>query len=284
MAQFKHELTEREYKPEDEALPTEKSSPSEESKGSKFRAIVALWVAFTNTISLGPLVVVFSFIPVIGRRIGEWLIWLWAKIFMVFTAQKVEYYGVENIKGRHAVFMSNHQSYLDSPILYYKLKRIKFIILHKFKNYPLFGWALWLQGHLFIHHGRGRLALLTLERAVHKLKRGTSILVFPEGQRQPQLGPFQKGGFRMALRSGLPIIPVAISGSWQALPKGRFRFYRRKIRVFFGKPIETVRYTEKQMEELVEKVREQMSEQIKLLERSDFWDELSDSGPHGALL
>lgn len=222
------------------------------------RAWLAILITIFNTLTLGILIFVVSFIPYLGRRIGEWLIWLWAQMALRLTGMRIKVEGRENIRFNHCIYMSNHQSYLDSMILYRELRKIKFIILGKFKKFPFFGWSLWAQGHLFIYPGKGRRALRTLDESIQKLKNGTAILIFPEGARQQNISNFQKGGFRMAQKSGQPIIPVSITGSYDAMPKGKFMLYRKKIRVVFGKMIDTQSFHEKDINQLMSTVKNEI--------------------------
>jgi 1-acyl-sn-glycerol-3-phosphate acyltransferase len=218
---------------------------------ARLRAFLAIIISFFNTLWLGLLVIVLGLIPIWGRN----LIFLWAKLFIWIMAMDIEYIFKGGQLPENAIYMANHQSFVDSVLVFNKVRRAKFIIFNKFKNLPVFGQALIMQGHLFIKQGQGREAIKTINQAITKLKNGLSLIIFPEGQRNEHLGKFQKGGFKMAQKTLLPIVPISISGSFLSMPKGKLKFYKRKIRVVFHPILETREYTDQNLNILMDRVK-----------------------------
>ncbi len=128
-------------------------------------------------------------------------------------------------EGQAYIFMPNHHSHLDILILYAVLHRfpIGFVAKESLFHIPVFGKALLAAGHVPIDRANIRRAMKSIDEAVARARGGSSIVVFPEGTRQKQfesLAEFHIGGVVLALRSGLPVAPVLISGSGEILPKG----------------------------------------------------------------
>ena len=156
------------------------------------------------------------------------------------------------------VYVANHQSQLDIPALALAMP-VDFRVVAKRELLwiPIFGWALWLAGFVFVDRGDRERAIRSLDRAARRVQRGTSIVVFAEGTRSPdgRLLPFKKGGFVMALQAGVPIVPVSIRGGHQVLPKGSLRPRRGTIEVAFGAPVDTSAYSFETRDALIEAVR-----------------------------
>jgi 1-acyl-sn-glycerol-3-phosphate acyltransferase len=163
-----------------------------------------------------------------------------------------------NTLPRPAVYVANHQSQLDIPALVLAMP-VDFRIVTKrsLLHVPIFGWALWLAGFIFIERGDRERAIQSLDRAAMTIRNGTSIVVFAEGTRSPDgnLLPFKKGGFVLALKAGVPVIPVTIAGGHAVLPKGSMRVRPGEITIRFGTPIDTGAYSMETKEALIDAVR-----------------------------
>jgi 1-acyl-sn-glycerol-3-phosphate acyltransferase len=120
---------------------------------------------------------------------------------------------------------------------------------------PVFGWALKHTGHIIIDRSNHVQAVATLRAARSKMEEGVSVVIFPEGTRSPAdqaLLPFKKGGFMLALETGFPIVPIAVRGSREILPRGSWQPASGEIEVVVGAPIPVAGVDR---EELVERVR-----------------------------
>lgn len=138
--------------------------------------------------------------------------------------------GRENIDpSRTYLVMSNHQSHFDIPVLFFAFgPNLRMITKKELFKIPVFGPALKGAGFISIDRGDRAKALTALESAKGFLSSGTHIWIAPEGTRSltGDLLPFKKGGFVLALDTGLPILPVSIRGTRNVLPKGRMRTTR----------------------------------------------------------
>jgi 1-acyl-sn-glycerol-3-phosphate acyltransferase len=154
--------------------------------------------------------------------------------------------------------MANHQSNFDIPVLLGHLK-VQFRWLAKVELFkiPVFGRAMRKAGYISIDRYHRESAFNSLKVAASKIKSGVSVLIFPEGtrSRDGKIRPFKKGGFVMAIDSGVPIVPVVITGTRAIMPKGRFRVYPGDVSMAIHKPIGTSTYTRETKEALMEKVR-----------------------------
>jgi 1-acyl-sn-glycerol-3-phosphate acyltransferase len=143
------------------------------------------------------------------------------------------------------VYAANHQSQFDIPALVVTMPTdFRMVAKRSLLYVPIFGWALWLAGFVFIDRSNREQAIRSLRQAAARLKRGTSIVVFAEGTRSTEgtLLPFKRGGFVMAIEAEVPVVPVTIRGGREILPKGSLRVRPGHIEVHFGAPVDTRAY------------------------------------------
>lgn len=143
------------------------------------------------------------------------------------------------------VFVANHQSQFDIPIVTLALAAYypAFMAKKSLFKLPLLGWCFTAGGHIPVDRKNKRSAMKSLDDAVDVAKNGRSILIYPEGTRQLQtdtLGEFKTGGIIIALKTGLPVVPMVLEGSGEILPKGNILLKpRHEIRLRSLPPIET---------------------------------------------
>jgi 1-acyl-sn-glycerol-3-phosphate acyltransferase len=187
-----------------------------------------------------------------ARQWARWI--LWTCRIEVATG------GVENVdpSGPYVV-MSNHQSVFDIVALVGTLPvSFRFVAKHELTRIPFFGWGLLAGGHVVIDRRDHDRAVSSLKRAAERVRTGTSVIVFPEGTRSKtgDLRAFKSGGFHLAIQAGVPILPIAISGSRRIAPRGSLRAESGRMLVRFGKPIPTDRLTADDSEQLKAQVRQ----------------------------
>ncbi len=135
------------------------------------------------------------------------------------------------------VVMANHQSNLDIPVLVHVLptRRIGFVAKQSLFKIPLFGKAMLASGHVPIDRSNRRRAMKSMDNAAHAAARGVTVVIFPEGTRNPDpsagLQEFKIGGMIMALKCGLPVVPIIIHGTGAVVPKGSGRVRPGTVRV-----------------------------------------------------
>lgn len=166
-----------------------------------------------------------------------------SRIAFKLMGVKVEILGIDNIpKNEHVIFISNHQSMMDIKLsLAYIPINFSFISKDTVFHIPILGAYMKASGHLPIQRNDDRKAYATLLTAVKKLTEKKSLVVFPEGTRSEdgQLGTFKRGISLIILKSGKRVIPMAISGSNQLMPKHGWLSHpeKRHIRISFGNPL-----------------------------------------------
>jgi len=165
----------------------------------------------------------------------------WASINIKAYGIKVYLEGLENISKPPYILMCNHQSALDIFALLSSLHlSFKWIAKKELFVVPFLGWALKSGRNISLDRGNPRKALQAMHEAAHRIKDGINVVIFPEGTWSPDgtLLPFKKGGFSLALRTGVPILPVGIMGTGKLQPEGCFIPKEKgHVRIKIGKPI-----------------------------------------------
>lgn len=162
--------------------------------------------------------------------------------------------------GRSYIIMSNHLSHYDIPLIFatFPGESVRMIAKKELFRIPVFGWGIWVGECVSIDRKNHRQAAKDLERAKQKIKSGIRMWIAPEGtrSRSGELGPFKKGGFKLALDTQAIIVPVTIIGSNKILPPGTFDFsVGESIEMHVGEPIDTTKYQLKDLLKLMDKVR-----------------------------
>ena len=142
---------------------------------------------------------------------------------------------------RPAVFIGNHASLFDPPLMISTLPcRPVFMAKRELAWVPFLGWVIWLAGFIFIDRGHRGAARRSLKLAASRIRAGQSIVAFPEGtrSRDGHLLPFKKGSFLLAMEAGVPLVPFAILGGAEILPKGTWRVRGGTYRIRIGTPLE----------------------------------------------
>ncbi len=148
---------------------------------------------------------------------------LWGAIQLATSGIRAQIEGLDRIPSPPYLFMCNHQSALDIYALLARLPlSFRWIAKRSLFRIPFLGWAMARAGHISIDRDNAREALKAIDEAARKIREGLNIVMFPEGTRSPDgtLLPFKKGGFALALRAGVPVVPVGIEGTSRLQPKG----------------------------------------------------------------
>ena len=172
--------------------------------------------------------------------------------------------GERILAGRAAVYAVNHASNIEPPILFTALRRVhpRLRILYKaeLRKLPVLVQAWDLAGFVPLERGNPEQSLPAIDAAAAALREGNSFLIFPEGTRSRTgaLLPFKKGGFIMAIKGRAPIVPVAISGTRNALRKGSFIIRPVTVTIRVGHPVETSGRRNEERDVLIGEVRRQI--------------------------
>ena len=164
----------------------------------------------------------------------------WSKLILITTGVRVHIRGIDRLEQGHTyVFISNHQSIYDIPILFASLPfQVRIIAKASLGRFPFLGWHLQRTGHLLVdrrdpHH------TAILARWKGLVSHGLSLIVFPEGTRSldGRVGRFRAGSFLLALEARLPIVPISVSGSRQVMRKGRLTTSPGEVALTVHQPI-----------------------------------------------
>ncbi|MFL6195314.1 MAG: lysophospholipid acyltransferase family protein [Thermoanaerobaculia bacterium] len=197
---------------------------------------------------------------------GKWsfgVMRIWSSSLLAAGQVRVEArYSPELEPGRSYVFLSNHQSLFDIPVLIATSPgQLRMVAKRGLFQIPLFGWAMRAGGFVPVDRGDRSSAGKTFASASARLREGTSMLLFPEGTRSTDdtLLPFQRGGFLLALKSGLPIVPVGIRGTRAIQCRGSLVIHPGQVTITYGAPIDPASYGLKRKAELTAEVRRRIA-------------------------
>jgi len=150
----------------------------------------------------------------------------WSWLILKTTRVEVAVEGLERLtRGKTYIFVANHQSHYDTPVVFSSLPfQLRIIAKQSLAAFPVLGWHLKRGGHLFVdRRNPDRAGILARWRAL--VREGLSLIIYPEGTRSPdgRVARFKAGSFLLAIEAGLPIVPMAIIGTRGVMPKGRLR-------------------------------------------------------------
>lgn len=192
--------------------------------------VVIVWVIFSSVLYGSAAV----FVGIVSRPWARGIARLWCLNLLFVTGVKVRVKGIEYIdKNKHYVFVANHQSYFDIPVLYAALgSQLGFIAKKELFKIPFFGWGMRAIGCINLDRENPRRARTSITKAVLILKKNNvSLALFPEGTRSAsgKVAPFKRASFTLALEAGVPIVPVAICGTRSIQKKESLRIVSAEI-------------------------------------------------------
>ena len=159
---------------------------------------------------------------------------------------RFRYSGTMPQNPRHPyVVVSNHESFADILLISHLPWEMKWLSKAELFRIPIMGWMMWLAGDIPVKRGFGPSAVEAMERCRKALRQRVSVMIFPEGTRSKtaELLPFKDGAFRLAIEAGVPILPLALSGTGTALPKHGWRFGRSAAHLRVLEPVDTAGLT-----------------------------------------
>jgi 1-acyl-sn-glycerol-3-phosphate acyltransferase len=185
---------------------------------------------------------------------------VWARVSLWLAGAPVTVIGRENLLPA-AVYASNHTSFMDTPLVFSSLP-FQFRILAKQSlwKWPFIGWHLNRSGQIPVDEETGTGAVAGLNRAIRALKTGMPLFIFPEGgrTRDGRMQPFMKGPAYIAIRARVPLVPMALVGTYELLPIHTRHFRPRPVKLVIGKPIDPSGYTIRQTDELTARLRSEI--------------------------
>ncbi|MBN2494422.1 MAG: 1-acyl-sn-glycerol-3-phosphate acyltransferase [Deltaproteobacteria bacterium] len=197
-----------------------------------------------------------------GGEISQWVVRkIWVPGLLRYFGVEVIAHGQENLPsaGTPCLLMPHHQSWFDILAIFATNPlNLRFVAKESLFKVPFFGTYLRLAGYIPIDRSNHEKAVASLDRAAERIRAGTPIVIFPEGTVSPdgEVGPFKKGPFMLALKAGVPIIPVAITGSRAVLTKGDLELRPGTIRLRYCEPLDISGYGLGDRDRLMSQIRE----------------------------
>ena len=222
--------------------------------------VTVFWTIFFGIITI----LTFPFDLTKGKILSK-IVKSWAIVIFFSAGVKIHIIGLKNLDSlKNYIFAANHSSSLDIPLM---LGYIPFWIVPiskiELKWIPFLGWAMQMAGHVFVDRRDHERAMISISRIKESLlKTPRSILLFPEGSRtnDGQIKPFKSGGLSLGISTGMPIVPVAIIGTFESLGKESTSFKNNLLTVRIGSPINTDEYIENDRKILSKLVYERVKE------------------------
>jgi len=222
------------------------------------RAYIFLAFFIPLTFTLAAVAIVCTLFDGTGRayhRVAS----AWSSISLGMAGVAVKVSGLENIpKSTPAIYMSNHQSNFDILALYQAIPgKFSWIAKEELFSYPVFGQSMKRAGYIPLNRSDGRKSLKSMIAAAARINQGDSVVIFPEGTRSEdgKLIPFKQGGFLLAEKAKVPVVPVSISGSGDINPAKKFRLKPGTIHIKFAEPISETAQVGRKRTDMMDQVR-----------------------------
>jgi 1-acyl-sn-glycerol-3-phosphate acyltransferase len=184
---------------------------------------------------------------------------MWARSLVALSGSRIKVTGEENIPAEGPVlYVSNHQSNFDVPILIGFIDRPKaFMSKVEVVKIPMVSSWMRQMRCVFMDRKDARQSVAAVNEAVQNLKRGYSMVIFPEGTRSggDEMGEFKAGSFKLAVKSGVPIVPVSISGSYKIMGKKSLIIRPAQVNVHISEPVDVSGLSREELQALPERVK-----------------------------
>jgi len=197
-----------------------------------------------------------------NARLIDAIVRLWARAIVHAAGIELRTENTERIdRQQRYIIVANHYSYFDIPCIFAAIPQpIRFMAKVSLFKIPIFGWAIGRAGFIPIDRKNRRTAVKSFELAVERIRKGNTVVVFPEEgrSRERAMREFQRGGFLLALRSQLPILPVAIDGTYDVFSAHAKKVTPGPVTIRVGTPIPTEGLTVREKDRLLRESRAQI--------------------------
>lgn len=197
----------------------------------------------------------------------------WGRVVVRISGASLTKLNIDGLDGRVGVYVANHLSYMDTPVIFASLPfQFRIVARHDLFKLPFIGWYLRRSGQVPVNVTNPRASISSLGGVVKTLRSGMPLFIFPEGGRSAtgHLANFMNGPAFMAIRAALPIVPMALIGTYELLPMHSMEFHPVPVTLAVGEPIETAGYTMKQIDELTARISNEI---CRLYYRHSYLDE-----------
>jgi 1-acyl-sn-glycerol-3-phosphate acyltransferase len=229
------------------------------------RTIWAAVAAVFVTIPVASAVIVLAFFSS-SAGVIDWMIRLWARLLVAAAGIDLHIENAEALDpNRRYILVANHYSYYDIPCILAAVPQpIRFMAKVSLFKIPIFGWSLARAGFIPIDRQNRRTAVKSFDLAAERIRRGNTIVIFPEEgrSRNREMRPFQRGAFLLAIKSELPVVPMAIDGTYEVFGVGAKRIKPGRVTLKIGTPIATEGATLKDKERLATASRSEIEQML----------------------
>lgn len=191
----------------------------------------------------------------------------WGRLILWCSGVRVTKEGGESLDpDAPYVFAANHQSQYDIFVLSgYLGHDSSWLAKKELFAVPVWGRAMREAGYIPLDRSRGREAMKSLSEAAARIAAGTSVVIFPEGtrSRDGRLGEFKSGAMHLAIKAGVPVVPVAISGTHRILPKGSLLPRSGRVKVRVGEAVDVREYGTKGKQALALRIRSEVESMLR---------------------
>jgi len=230
------------------------------------RTLWAVLVVIAVTIPVATLVIIIASIssstPLVDR-----LIRFWARSIVRAAGIELKVEGKERIDpARRYILIGNHCSYFDIPCIFTAIdtQPIRFMAKASLFKIPIFGWSLARSGFIPIDRKNRRTAVKSFDLAAERIRRGNTIVIFPEEgrSRERTMRPFQRGAFLLAMKSQLPLLPLALDGTFDVFRAGAKKITPGPVTIRVGTPIDTANVSVRDKDRLASESRAQIESML----------------------
>jgi 1-acyl-sn-glycerol-3-phosphate acyltransferase len=223
-----------------------------------FRSVLLVVIAVAVTAFMSSCAFLFPLISPGENKVHK-IANLWARMLLWLTNTRVDVIGRENVlMDKPQIFMANHQSDFDILLVLAHIPgQFRWIAKKELFKIPVFGKAMRNAGYIEIDRQRHEKALKSLDEAAQKIREGKSVVTFPEGTRSKDgtVRQFKQGMFHLAIKAGVPIVPISIIGAGEIMPKRTLKVKPGRVTMVINRPVEVSGYTIETRGELIERVR-----------------------------
>ena len=204
-----------------------------------------VWVAFVALLVTLPCAMATMIVSLFhsSNRLIDGIIRFWARTIVRAAGITLRAENAELIdRDKRYILIANHYSYFDIPCIFAAIPQpIRFMAKVSLFKIPIFGWALAKSGFIPIDRKNRRTAVKSFDLAGERIRKGNTIVIFPEEgrTRERNMREFQRGAFLLAIKSGLPIVPMAIDGTYDVFPATRWSIRPGPVTLRITPPIET---------------------------------------------
>ena len=223
-----------------------------------------VWVAFIAVVVTVPVASLVILVALFSSSspLVDWLVRFWARTLVRVAGIDLRTERMETLDpGQRYILVANHYSYFDIPCILAAVPQpIRFMAKASLFKIPIFGWSLSRAGFIPIDRKNRRTAVKSFDLAVERIRKGNTIVIFPEEGRTAhrELRPFQRGAFLLGIKSQLPMMPIAVDGTYDVFCVGARAITPGIVTVRVGTPILTASASVREKEKLAEEAKAQI--------------------------